>query len=127
MVAKFASKLDSETTQLNFIMDDDIDNDITTEFSTTVAENTMILVDNDRKVLQSDSEIVQVEAGNVNGPLALDKVMYVDEDESDDLNTVDNQDPLEEEQFDNTVASAIVSGDPVEQSTQSASTTVING
>merc|ERR1719394_503476 len=106
-------------------MDDDTDNDIT-EFSSKVEDTTLMEVDVDRKVIKSDSEIVQVEAGNVNGPLALDKVMYVDEDDSNDFNTVDNE-SSEKEQVDNIVASALVSGDSDEQSTQSAPTSVING
>merc|ERR1719410_886387 len=127
MVAKFAQKM---TTQPSVIFDDDIDGDEQTDTELTATTEMDNVVE---QVSPTNSAIVDVEAGKVNGPLALDNVTYYDENiESDEDNYIDDTPIAESSSTFKTVSAAKQSAmevvdEAVEQTTPSGSTTVING
>ena len=127
MVAKFAQKM---TTLPSVIFDDDIDGDEQTDTELTATTEMDNVVE---QVSPTNSAIVDVEAGKVNGPLAIDKVTYYDENiESDEDNYIDDTPIAESSSTFKTVSAAKQSAEEVvdeavEQTTPAGSTTVING
>ena len=107
MVAKLASEIEKETT-------------------VGAVETTTALAPEDLTrdlANKTDSPIVEVEAGNVNGPLALDNVMYYDDPETDD----DTEDQLIATLEQNVDSSENEILDDDLYDTNGSGTTVING
>merc|ERR1719410_1158085 len=115
------------------IFDDDIDGDVDVQTDTDPTATTEMDLVTNAVVSPTNSAIVDVEAGKINGPLALDKVTYYDENiESDEDNYIDDTPIAESSSTFKTVSAAKQSAEEVvdeavEQTTPAGSTTVING
>ena len=119
MVAKFAMKMTTES----MIMDDDPDYDYESSTSSTNAKEQN---QEEWEGSAANSVIVDVEAGKVNGPLALDKVVYYDEDQSEEDNFID--DTLDRVVTSKSLKPSLeTSQEDNEERTTPGSTTVING
>merc|ERR1719418_327682 len=96
------------TTLPSVIFDDDIDGDVDVQTDTDPTATTEM--DNAvEQVSPTNSAIVDVEAGKVNGPLAVDKVTYYDENiESDEDNYIDDTPIAESSSTFKTVSAAPV-------------------